>query len=300
MAKPKEPKKEEVPEAPAKVEAPQEQMRHDIVAKSTHAPAEVDLEKQMLADGVAPSFVKKVLKAKTNLDLMDSPRVPSVKAVSTGVLLDPSNPDAEPVKEFTGIFIYGEKNKAFYAKAYVKGSKERPDCYSLNARAPEPDSPKLQNPVCKTCPQNKFETARAGKGKACRDVRKMFFLENEDSILPKRLNITPASIGNFESYLTSLVGYGLSLDEVVTKVTAKKKDADDPHVILSFSKVKALSEDDEKDAQTLKNWQWVKKTWLPIMSRQSVDDLEDIVEEAADHGDEPKGAVKVEGQKVDF
>lgn len=295
MAK-KEAKKEEVTpaaelKAEATVPAVQETIRHDLVA----APQEKTLAEQMQALGASASLVRKATRAAENFELMDTPRIPVIKPSTGGLVMDITDPDSPELTEIQGVILYGEKNKAFYLEEYVKGSHAPPDCYSLDAKAPEKDSPKLQNPVCKTCPQNKFETARQGKGKACRDIRKLFILESvkagEESIMPRRLNITPSSIGNFETYISTLVSNGLRLADVETKITAKKKNREDKHVVLNFTKVRVYDEDAEADKQVLANIAALKTLWLPVMKRSNiVDDLEELVEEDAAVDQQPKGA----------
>lgn len=264
------------PQVPAVSEAP--------AAQALAVPAQdMSLADQLTALGASPSLVKRAVKAASNFALMDTPKIPRIKALSDGLLLD-ENSDDEPLKELEGVIIFGAKYKSFYAKEYDPEVKELPDCFSHDGKVPEADVRARQNPVCKTCPKNQFESAKAGKGKACRDIRRLFILTSvapgEERIMPIQLNVTPSSIKNWDDYMGKLVEFGLSFDEVQTKVLAKKKNREDKYVTLSFSKTKAFGEENPEEKQVLANIAALKTLWMPFMERQHVD-LEETLEERA-------------------
>jgi hypothetical protein len=238
----------------------------------------------LTAMGASASLVKRVAKAAANFALMETPKIPRITAGTTGLLLDASNPDEEEVKELTGVIIFGAKQKVFYKEVYDASKKLPPDCFSHGAKVPDSSVEHPQHPTCKGCPQNEFETAATGKGKACRDLRRLFLLMSVDAgseaIMPMQLNITPTSLKAFDDYLSKLVTYGYSLEDVETKITARKKSAQDKYVVLSFTKGRVFSEDNPAEAQILKNIQALKMAWLPHMEKQEISG-EDLHEETA-------------------
>lgn len=235
-----------------------------------------DLAGQLTALGASASLVKRAVKAHSNLALMETPRLPRIKATSDGLLLDASNPDEEELKELSGVIIFGAKYKAWYKEKFDPQVKNPPDCFSHDAKFPSPDASDPQAKSCKGCPKNEFETADVGKGKACRDMRRLFLLldvkQGEESIMPIQLNVTPTSLKAFDDYLGKLVMNGFSIEEVETKVTAKKKSRDDKYVVLSFAKTTSYADDEA----TLGNIRALKKLWLPHMEKSHVeqDELE--------------------------
>lgn len=67
-------------------------------------------------------------------------------------------------------FVYGN---FYYLKPYVPGKIETPTCFALNAEpdalTPSEKSLDRQCADCRQCPQNAFQSAPNGKGKACRN-----------------------------------------------------------------------------------------------------------------------------------
>ncbi len=259
--------------APGEVPAPENKALASESAKQALVIPEKTLAQQLESLGASPGVVRKAVKASANFALMENPRIPRIKAVGNGLVVDPEA--TEPAKEFQGLVIYGKKYKAFYAKDWVKGSKEIPDCFSHDSVAPEADVKARQNPTCKGCPKNQFGTAKQGKGKACRDIRQLFVLPNvvkdQESLMPKQLDVTPSSLRNWDDYMGRLVEHGLSFDEVETKVIAKKLDQADPHVVLSFSKVKVYGDENPEEKQVLANVKAITTLWMPFMERQHTD-----------------------------
>jgi hypothetical protein len=244
---------------------------------------------QLTALGASAGLVKRVVKASSNFALMETPKIPRIKALSDGLLLDESDPEAQPVKELQGVILFGAKQKAYYENEYDPESKVPPDCYAHGSptgapMVPDSGAEHPQAKACKDCKWNKFETAKVGKGKKCRDLRRLFLLisvePGSESIMPIQLNITPTSLKNFDDYLGKLVMYGMSLDEVVTKITGKKKNRDDKFMVYSFAKVQSFNEDKPEEKQVLNNIQALKTAWMPHMERAEITG-EDLAETEA-------------------
>ena len=255
-------------------------MANEVAKTNTNAVAQSDdLTAKLSALGAQPELVARAVRAANNLALIENPRLPRIKAATTGLLLDASNPDDEPVQELQGVIIFGAKYKAWYKDKYDKENKMPPNCFSHTGRTPDADSAEPQAKACKGCPKNEFETADVGTGKACRDMRRLFILVNykpgEEPIMPMQLNVTPTSLKAFDEYLSRLVMYGYQYDEVQTKITARQKSRDDKYCVLSFAKGDNYS----GDAATLGNLRALKTLWLPQMERGHVDH-EDMEEPA--------------------
>ncbi len=284
MAK-KQETKEVAKEQPA-AEAPKTQE----VATQTSAPPAVQagsnpLAEKLLAMGASASLVRRAVKAAANFALMENPKLSKIKALSDGLLEDESDPDAMPVKELDGVIIFGQKQKAWYEQEYDPSNprKTPPECYSHGSVVPDSHAAKPQSKDCKSCKHNKFETAKMGKGKACRDLRRLFLLRNvtpgEESLMPKQLNVTPTSLKNFDDYLSKLTDYGFSIDEVITKVVGTRKNRDDKYLVYSFQRVKAFNEDVAEEAQVLRNVKALREVWLPLMDKAEIEVSEEDFQE---------------------
>lgn len=254
-----------------------------------------DLAGQLTALGASPGLIKRVLKASSNFALMESPKIPRIKALSDGVVFDAADLEEAPKKDFQGVILYGAKQKAFYEKDFDPAVKQPPDCFSHDGKKPDSSAAKPQSTLCKGCKQNQFETAKMGKGKACRDLRRLFFLlsvtPGEESVMPIQFNVTPTSLKNFDDYLSKLVTYGMSIEEVVTKVTGSKKTRDDKYLTFSFQKVSSFNEEKEEDKKIITNVKALKTAWLPYMERAEIsgEDLEEEGNPAPAASEGPKG-----------
>lgn len=72
----------------------------------------------------------------------------------------------------------------FYTGTYDPDNPESPVCFAFahddSELTPHPDSTEPQHATCKGCPQNEFGTADRGKGKACKNSRRIAVLPGAD------------------------------------------------------------------------------------------------------------------------
>jgi len=65
----------------------------------------------------------------------------------------------------------------FYEDKYDPDSPQAPACYAFGrdetTMAPHEKASKKQHPTCKGCPQNEWGTSDVGRGKACRNTRRL-------------------------------------------------------------------------------------------------------------------------------
>ena len=121
-------------------------------------------------------------------------------------------------------------SKVWYAKAFQPGQKAvLPDCFSINGETPDPTSPLRQSELCSTCPKNQFESAVSddgtqGKGKACRDSRKIAVVpagDIQNAIFggPMMLRLPVMSLPNLAKYCGQLNIAGVDVTQVVTAMS---------------------------------------------------------------------------------
>lgn len=152
------------------------------------------------------------------------------------------NPTKAPASELDIIVLRAAPglSKMYYSKAYVQGSKERPDCYSADGKAPAVDAKAPQSRACATCPHNQWGSKINEKGvksKACTDVKKLAIApagSPEDAML---LRIPPSSLKNWDKYVSDLKRRGRNPTNVATKLSF---DYEVTHPVMTFTPFAAL------------------------------------------------------------
>lgn len=79
--------------------------------------------------------------------------------------------------ELDVIVIDSILENCYYPSGYDADNPGSPVCYAFGrddkSMAPHPDSAEPQSDTCANCPQNEFGTAEQGRGKACKNVRRL-------------------------------------------------------------------------------------------------------------------------------
>ena len=148
---------------------------------------------------------------------------PRVKIPSGGGLAfevpgdDPENPDTE--KEIIGVIVDHHPVNAYWADKYAGGNNP-PDCSSMDGKVGM-DQDGNRKP-CDTCPMNQWGSDQEGRGKACKNMHRVYILR-EGEMLPLLLTLPPTSLKNLSDYLgLRVITKGLRSYGVITKVSLKK------------------------------------------------------------------------------
>jgi hypothetical protein len=125
--------------------------------------------------------------------------------------------DDKPVKGNTlrHVIVDFIFSKAYYTKEYdPNGPPQTPVCYAYGREeagmVPHAESSKKQHDQCGGCPHNKFNTAEKGRGKRCKDERKVAAiveLTKPTDIAKaevRQYSVPPGSLRNWGNYLSSL------------------------------------------------------------------------------------------------
>ena len=105
----------------------------------------------------------------------------------------------------SGIVVVARKARSYYAKAYERGSHERPDCFAVGHMEQGSVAPNgVFGGTCTVCPMNEWESSATGKGKACREVRALGIMAYD--LGPVLLRIPPTSIQAWNTICSSLRG----------------------------------------------------------------------------------------------
>jgi hypothetical protein len=108
----------------------------------------------------------------------------------------------------SGVILVAQKTRGYWEN---EGDKS-PRCSSINGlqgkyKSGDLQSPEMSDRVCANCPLNCFGSAEKGQGKACKEMRRLFIVEDGDN-LPSILNIPPTSIKAFDTYVSGLLTKG--------------------------------------------------------------------------------------------
>jgi len=162
------------------------------------------------------------------LALKDNLQQPSTNTIRTGgkvFTLPDGQKSPGPMFVVVLDFVWDYR---YFATDYEAGSPQKADCWAIGRERdatgkliPDPKVPNKQADNCGVCPMNKFKSARVGKGKACKNQRRLLVANpsNLDAD-PMSLFVSPTGIRNFDSYVTSLAtSRQLLPQQVITKIS---------------------------------------------------------------------------------
>lgn len=141
------------------------------------------------------------------------------------------NPDGIPLKELTGVIVFQQRSRAFWAKGLGDGDAGTPpDCISNDCLVG------IGTPggSCITCPKAQFGSdAKGGKSQACSEKRVIFLLQ-AGKVLPTVMMIPPSSLKNLNTYMLRLAQESMPYYAIETKVGLEKAQSGDG---VGYSKV---------------------------------------------------------------
>lgn len=105
-------------------------------------------------------------------------------------------------------------SKTYYEGAFDPSTPQTPVCYAFGREekgmVPHDQAPKKQHADCAGCEWNRFGTAERGRGKRCKDERRVMCIvevDDEESIAGaevRQFNIPPGSLKNWGTYLNTI------------------------------------------------------------------------------------------------
>lgn len=110
--------------------------------------------------------------------------------------------------------------KTYYEKGYQSGDSSPPDCGSSDGIRPDAWVQNRQNDVCRTCRWNQFKSAPNGKGKACKDSKRLWIALPEDiegTVFAMGVPVT--SLKAMSEYGAMLKSNGVPPSAVLTRIT---------------------------------------------------------------------------------
>ena len=137
---------------------------------------------------------------------------PQVKIPAGGQLsfelpnpLDPDDPT--PCKTIEGVIVLQQTANAYWQDSDTTGAP--PDCSSDDGVT----GYGTPGGLCAACPLNTFGSGEGGKGKACKNMKNLYILQ-DGSPMPLLLPLPPTSLKAFRQYANNLRFAGLGLSGV--------------------------------------------------------------------------------------
>jgi hypothetical protein len=212
--------------------------------------------------GASPEIKARMLEVKDNMESVENFKLPRAKSTSTGFELIEGE---QPIMEIEGVIIHTKKTNVYYSKPYNPAELTAPDCFSLDGFEPDKSITIPVSTKCKGCPMAEFGSNSMKSGKACRNLKPMYLLLSDESIMPRQLTVAPTSLKAANQYLMDLTERGISYRKIKTKITCYKENARDTYCKLKFAMGAKLNEQQVQDVEFLRN------QWLPIMNDQAID-----------------------------
>jgi hypothetical protein len=124
----------------------------------------------------------------------------------------------EMLKELAGIIVAWRDTRAYWSVPMEQSDGNMPpDCYSLDART----GTGKPGGNCHKCPLAQFGSDADGPGQACKLVRQLFLIR-EENLLPEIVNLPPSSIKPARQYFLRLASKGVPCYSVITKIALEK------------------------------------------------------------------------------
>jgi hypothetical protein len=124
----------------------------------------------------------------------------------------------EMLKELAGIIVAWRDTRAYWSVPMEQSDGNMPpDCYSLDART----GTGKPGGNCHKCPLAQFGSDADGPGQACKLVRQLFLIR-EENLLPEIVSLPPSSIKPARQYFMRLASKAVPCYSLITKIGLEK------------------------------------------------------------------------------
>jgi len=197
---------------------------------------------------------------------------PEIKIIHQGQIFE--MPEGTKEESFSGIILDLYKINAWWQEPFdVTGGGTPPDCFSMDGRSADSNSPILQNAECASCPLNQFGTDEGGRGKACKNMLRLHIIF-QDELIPTRLTVPPSNLKPVNQYITTLAKKAYAYIMAETEFSLKEvKNKDGVAYSQLVLKVKIGEKDQPHyitDKPTLEGIMAMKKQWLNEMREAEI------------------------------
>lgn len=158
---------------------------------------------------------------------------------------DPDNAESE--KAIEGVIVMYHKTFGYWPNAYGATDDPSPVCASTDGELGT-NRQTGETKSCSTCPYNQFGSKADGRGKACKNMYRLYIMRRGD-VLPIVLTVPPTGIKAFDNYrVKTVMKDRKKLEAILTRITLKSdKNPDNiKYSVPVFETVGALAPDEAK------------------------------------------------------
>ena len=163
-------------------------------------------------------------------NIKNTVNAPSSNVISTkGKLFTLPDGTTNPGPLYGIILDYTSYN-SYFKGIYNPNEIAPPACFAVNKNIselrPSPNSPEVQSTDCASCPRNQFGSAPTGRGKACKNTRRIAIIPPDatETAMPMTLSISPTGLKAFDAYVNSLVrDYNKPPIAFITRISFSKE-----------------------------------------------------------------------------
>ena len=146
---------------------------------------------------------------------------------------DPENPDY--VRFLEGVVVFNHSHYAYWPEGSEYDENTSPLCSSVDGKQGigEPGG------ACATCELNKFGSAPDGKGKACKNMRALYLLQ-DGGAMPSMLSLPPTSIKPWTEFINAaFLARGRGICGSIIQIGLKKaSNGSNEYSVATFRKVR--------------------------------------------------------------
>jgi hypothetical protein len=155
-------------------------------------------------------------------------------------LLDPNTRQPLPFLDVVLVNASPQLSKTYYAKGFVDGDLNPPDCWSLDSVTPDRSVANKMAPLCANCPMNAFGSRITDNGKqakACQDARRVAVIMphqldgNEQMLM--LLRVPQSSLKNLKVYAHMLERHQMEPGACITRLAFDYQEAF-PKLLFNF------------------------------------------------------------------
>ena len=146
-----------------------------------------------------------------------------VPSGGTPVFVISDGKEEDSAKEIEGVIIFTHRLNGYWPNAMGANpdGDKAPLCSSMDGiNGMNRETGEIRD--CATCPFNQFGSSRdGGKGKACKNMRRMYLIQNNDPDL-YMLSVPPTSVRDVNKQLTKILGKGIPYTGILIGLKLQK------------------------------------------------------------------------------
>jgi len=155
-------------------------------------------------------------------------------------------------KAFEGIILDQHLANAYWAPSVDVADDKPPDCVSFDGYLPAANAQKKESDACQSCRYNQFGSGEGGRGKACKNMRRLVLvtvIDGEPMFL--RLSLSPTSLKAYTKYVKDLAPHRTPFSVSTTFSLEERKNGSQKWAVVKLTLSHDLTPDQFKQARAL-------------------------------------------------